>query len=320
MRTARWALAALVFLCFSQTVQAQPAMPTVGILAIEAWPPIESFKQGMKDLGYVEGKNLKIEPRYAEGRNERFPYLARELVTDNVSVILTWGTEPTLAAKRATTKIPIVMGAIGDPIAVGVVTNLAKPGGNITGLSALTAALESKRLELLKEIVPNAARAAVLSNPTNRYSPAALENVRESAKKLNVALTMYEARDATSLDAALEALATSRPDGLLVLGDPFLVGQRRWIGDFTLKRRIPSVYTYAEHAEAGGLAAYAPSYHDLFRRAATYVDKILKGAKPGDLPIEQAAKFELIVNVKTARALGLTVPRTVLVRADRIIE
>jgi putative ABC transport system substrate-binding protein len=318
-----WAGLAVAVLLLTAPLVAgtQPAkVTTIGILAIEAWPPIDTFRQALHTLGYVEGKNVRFEHRYAEGRNQRFRELAEDLVALKVDLILTWGTEPALAAKRATQTTPIVMGAIGDPIAPGVVSNLARPGGNITGLSSLAAELEVKRLELLKEVVPNLTHVAVISNPTNRYTRRALDHARHAAETLKVSLTIHEASDAGTLDGVLDSLTRDRPHGLLVLADPFIVGQRRRIAQFALKARLPSVYTYREHVEAGGLIAYTPSYHDLFRRAAGYVDKILKGAKPGDLPIEQPTKFELIVNLKTAKVLGLTVPPSVLARANETIE
>jgi putative ABC transport system substrate-binding protein len=293
---------------------------TVGILAIEPWPPIDSLRQGLSDLGYVEGQNIRFEYRYAEGRNERFAKLATDLVSLNVDVIVTWGTNAVLAAKGATKTIPIVMGAIGDPIAVGVVSNLARPGGNITGLSAITSELEGKRLELLREIAPGASRIGVLLNPANPFTAIALQHARLAAPKFKVSLNIQEARDAATLDGALEKLTRVHVDALVVVADPFFVTQRRRIAQFALANRLPSAFTFRQHVEAGGLLGYSPDYGDMFRRAATYVDKILKGAKPGDLPVEQPTKFELVINLKTAKALGLTIPPSVLLRADQVIE
>ena len=293
---------------------------SIGILAFEAWPPIDAFRQALNDLGYVEGKNVRFEHRYAKGRNERFPDLANDLVGLKVDVILTWGTEAVLAAKQATATIPIVMGAIGDPLGSGIVTNLARPDANVTGFSSLAAELEAKRLELLKEAVPGLSRVAILFNPTNRYMASALQSARQGAQMLHASLTVYEVHDTTTLDATFVKLAKDRPDALLVLADPFLVSQRSRIAQFAIENRLPSAYTYREHAEAGGLIAYTPNYHDLFRRAATYVDKILKGTKPGELPIEQPTKFDLVINLNTARALGLTVPLTLQAAADEVIE
>jgi putative ABC transport system substrate-binding protein len=293
---------------------------SIGILALEAWPPIASFQEALRVLGYVEGQSVRFEPRYAEGRNQRFRELAEDLVAVKVDVIVTWGTEAALEAKRATKTIPIVMGAIGDPIAPGVVSNLARPGGNITGFSALAGEMEGKRLELLKETIPTLSRVAAITNPTNRYTPRALQHAQRAAATLKILLAVYDAHDATTLDSALDSITRDRSQAIIVIADPFLSFQRRRLAQFALKSRLPSIYTYREHAEAGGLIAYTPSYHDLFRRAAGYVDKILKGAKPGDLPIEQPTKFELVINLKTAKALGLTIPPSLLARADQVIE
>jgi putative ABC transport system substrate-binding protein len=293
---------------------------TIGILAIEPWPPIETFRRALDDLGYMEGKNVRFEHRYAKGHNERLPELANDLVGLNVDVILTWGTDAVLAAKQATTTIPIVMGAIGDPLGIGIVTNLAHPGGNVTGLSSRAAELEAKRLQLLKEVVPGLSRVAILFNPTNHYMPLALQSARKGAQILHVSLAVYEARDTTTLDVAFVALTKDRPDALMVPADTFLVSQRSRIAQFAIENKLPSVYTFREYIEAGGLFAYTPNYHDLFRRAASYVDKILKGAKPGELPIEQPTKFHLLINLKTARTLGFTLPPWLLVRADEVIE
>jgi len=233
---------------------------------------------------------------------------------------LTWGTEAALEAKRATKIIPIVMGAMGDPVGQGVVSSLAHPGGNVTGFTSLATELERKRLEILKEIVPNLPLVAVLSNPTNRYTATALQSARRAAETLKIALKVHEAHDAASLDNELDRVIGERPRALLVLADTFLEQQRRRIAQFALKAKLPSAYTYREHVEVGGLVSYAPSYHDMFRRAAAYVDKILKGAKPGDLPVEQPSKFELVINLKTAKTIGLTIPPSLLARADQVIE
>jgi putative ABC transport system substrate-binding protein len=305
------------------TARAQQAVGkivTIGVLAIEPWPPIDTFRQALNNLGYIEGKNVRFEYRYAEGYNERLPELANDLADLNVDVIVTWGTDAVLAAKQATTTTPIVMGTIGDPLGSGVVTNLARPGGNVTGSSSRAAELESKRLELLKEAVPGLSRAAILFNPTNHYMPLALQSARKGAQMLHVSLAIYEVRDTTTLDAAFVTLSKDRPDALMVPADTFLVSQRSRIAQFAIENKLPSVYTFREYIEAGGLIAYTPNYHDLFRRAASYVDKILKGAKPGELPIGQPTKFQLVINLKTAKALGLVIPRALLVGADQVIE
>jgi putative ABC transport system substrate-binding protein len=300
--------------------QAGRKIVTIGILAIEPWPPIDTFRQALDDLGYIEGKNVRFEYRYAKGHNERLPELANDLVGLNVDVILTWGTDAVLAAKQATTTIPIVMGVIGDALESGIVTNLARPGGNVTGCSLRTAELEAKRLQLLKELVPGLSRIAILFNPTNHYMPLALQSARKGAQMLNASLAVYEVHDTPTLEAAFVTLTKDRPDAFLVPADTFLVSQRSRIAQFAIENKLPSVYTFREYIEAGGLIAYTPNYNDLFRRAASYVDKILKGAKPGDLPIEQPRGFHLFINLKTAQALGLTVPARLLAAADEVIE
>jgi putative ABC transport system substrate-binding protein len=315
------AMAGGLFAPLAAEAQRAGKVVTIGILAIEPYPPIDSFRQRLQELGYIEGKNVSFESRYAEGRNQRFRELAEELVAKRVDVILTWGTPALLAAKQATKTIPIVMGAIGDPIASGAVSSLARPGGNVTGLSSQTSELEGKRLELLKELVPNLSHIAVLVNPTNRaYATPALQHARLMAETLKVTLGVHEAYDAATLDTELDSLNRERPRALLVFSDQFMVNQRRRLAQFALKNRLPSAYAYKEHADAGGLLVYATNYHDLFRRAANYVDKILQGAKPGDLPIEQPTKFELVINLKTAKVLGLTIPQSLLARADQVIE
>jgi putative ABC transport system substrate-binding protein len=300
--------------------QARGKIVTIGILAIEPWPPIDTFRQALHDLGYIEGKNVRFEYRYAKGANERFPELANELIALNVDVILTWSTDAALAAKQATTTIPIVMGAIGDPLGTGVVTNLAHPGANITGFSERAAELDAKRLQLLKEVVPGLSRVVMLFNPANRYMPLSLQSARKGAQALHISLVVYEVYDTTTLDAAFATLTKDRPDAFLVPADTFLVSQGRRIAQYAIKNKLPSVYSFRKHVEAGGLIAYTPNYNDLFRRAATYVDKILKGTKPGELPIEQSTKFHLVINLKTARTLGVTLPPWLLVLADEMIN
>src|SRR5215831_4072342 len=300
--------------------QAGGKIVTIGILASEPWPPINTFRQALDDLGYVEGKNVRFEYRYAKGRNERFPELAKDLVGLNVDAILTWGTDAVLAAKQATATIPIVMGSVGDPLGIGIVTNLARPGGNVTGFSSRAAELEAKRLQLLKEVAPGLSRVATLVNPTNHYMPLALQSAQNGAQMLHVSLAIHEAHDTTTLDTALVTLKKDRADALMVPADAFLVSQRSRIAQFAIENKLPSVYTFREYIEAGGLIAYTPNFDDLFRRAASYVDKILKGAKPGELPIEQSTKFHLLINLKTARALRLTMPPWLLVRAEEMID
>jgi putative tryptophan/tyrosine transport system substrate-binding protein len=301
--------------------RAEGKLVTIGILAIEPWPSsIDAFRRALDARGYIEGKNVRFVYRYAKGHTERLPELANELVGLNVDVIFTWRTDAVLAAKQATATIPIVMGVIGDPIGSGIVTNLARPGGNITGCSLRVAELEGKRLQLLKDVVPGLSRVAILLNPTNHYMRLVRESAREGAQGLHLSLAFYEVYDTTTLDAAFVTLTKDRPNAFLVPADTFLVSQRSLIAQFAIENKLPSIYTFREYIEAGGLIAYAPNYPDLFRRAASYVDKILKGAKPGELPIERPDTFQLFVNLKTARALGLTVPRKLLAIADEIIE
>ena len=311
--TAAWPLTA-------SAQRAEGKLVTIGILAIEPWPSIDAFRHALDARGYIEGKNVRFVYRYAKGHNERLPELANELVGLNVDVIFTWRTDAVLAAKQATATIPIVMGVIGDPIGSGIVTNLARPGGNITGCSLRVAELEGKRLQLLKEVVPGLSRVAILLNPTNHYMPLVRESVRKGAEVLHLSLAFYEVYDTITLDAAFVTLTKDRPNAFLVPADTFLVSQRSRIARFAIENKLPSIYTFREYIEAGGLIAYAPNYPDLFRRAASYVDKILKGAKPGELPIERPNTFQLFVNLKTARALGLTVPPKLLAIADEIIE
>ncbi len=300
--------------------QAERKIVTIGILAIEPWPPIDTFRQALNNFGYIEGKNVRFEHRYAEGQNERLPELANDLVDLNVDVILTWGTDAVLAAKQATTTIPIVMGTVGDPLGSGVVTDLAHPGGNITGCSSRAADLEAKRLQILKDVVTGLSRVAILFNPTNHYMPLALQSARQGAQMLHVTLAVYEVHDTTTLDAAFVILTKHRPNAFMVPADTFLVSQRSRITQFAIENKLPSIYSFREYLEAGGLIAYTPNYHDLFRRAANYVDMILKGTKPGELPIEQPMRYDLLINLKTARALGLIVSPRLLARADAVIE
>jgi ABC-type uncharacterized transport system substrate-binding protein len=302
------------------SAQQQGKIVTIGVLAIEPWSPIDTFRRALHDLGYIEGRNVRFEYRYAKGDNERLPELANDLVSLNVDVILTWGTNAVLAAKQATATIPIVMGAIGDPVGSGIVTNLAHPGGNITGCSSRAVELEAKRLQLLKELVSGLSWVAILVNPTNHYMPLALQSARKGSQMLHVSLAIYEVHDTTTLDAAFVALTKDRPDGLMLPADTFLVSQRNRIAQFAIDNKLPSVYSFREYIEAGGLVAYTPNYHDLFRRAAKCVDKILRGTKPGEIPIEHSTRFQLLINLQTARAIGLTVPPRLLARADELIE
>jgi putative ABC transport system substrate-binding protein len=284
-------------------------------------PQVESFRQGLRELGYVEGKNIIVEFRYAEGKFERLPDLAAELVRLKVDVIVTASTPAIRAAQHATNTIPIVMANVGDPIAQGFVASLARPGGNITGFTNLSPDLSTKRLELLKEVSPKIRRVAVFQNAA-QHGPA-MKEVEKAAKFLRVQLQSLEVRGPDDLDIAFEAVTRERADALLTLSNPLLRSDdrtRKRILEFTLNRRLPSMYEGSEYVEAGGLMSYGLDENDNYRRAATYVDKILKGTKPADLPVQQPMKFEFVVNVKTAKQIGLTIPPNVLVRADKVIR
>jgi putative ABC transport system substrate-binding protein len=284
----------------------------------------EAFLQGLRDLGYNEGPNLVIEYRDAEGKPERLPALAAGLVALNVDVIVAGaGTLSALAAKQATTTIPIVFPVVGDPVADGLVTSLARPGGNLTGLSAVSTELIGKLLELLKQAVPGVSRVALLLKPDaapERTMQGYLKESDAAARALGVQLQVVEAQGPEDFDRAFSDMSEARADALVVLGTPVFQVARQRLVDLAAKSRLPTVFSYRAFVDAGGLMSYGPSFPDMFRRAATYVDKILNGAKPADLPVEQPTKFELVINLKTAKALGLTVPQSLLARADEVIE
>ncbi len=293
-----------------------------GDLATAAHLP-EAFRQGLRDLGYVEGRNLVIEYRSAEGKFERFPALAAELVALKVDVIVAPLTPAALAAKQATRTLPIVFTTAADPVTSGLVTNLARPGGNVTGLSILAPELIGKRLELLTQAVPGVNRVAVLRQPNafgERTEKDILTAAEVAARALGVRLHFVEARGPDDFDGAFSEMTRARAGALTVLSTTMFIIERRRLVDLEAKNRLPAVYPLREAVDAGGLMAYGPNLADLYRRAATYVDKILKGAKPGDLPVEQPAKFELIINLKTAKDLGLTISQSVLARADEVIQ
>jgi putative ABC transport system substrate-binding protein len=281
---------------------------------------LEAFRQGLRELGYAEGQNIAIESRFAEGKWDQLPGLAAELVRVKVDVIVTYTTPATQAAKQATGTIPIVVAAVIDPVAAGLVASLAHPGGNITGLSQMVPELVGKQLEVLKEVAPKISRVAILSNPANPAHAFAIRDVKVAARSLGVQLQLLEARGPSEIESAFAAMTTERAGAVIVLVDSMLIDHRPRIADLAARRRLPTVSATIETAEAGGLMAYGPSVRDMFRRAAAYVDKILKGAKPADLPIEQPTKFELVINLRTARALGLTIPQSVLLRADQVIQ
>jgi putative ABC transport system substrate-binding protein len=285
--------------------------------------PQEVFRQGLRDLGYVEGRNVVIEYRDAEGKPERLPALAAELVGLKVDVIVAGGQPHALAAMQATRTLPIVFIGAADPVTSGLVTSLARPGGNVTGLSFLAPELVGKRLELLKQAVPGVTRVAVLWEPGGQGERTAkdmLKQAEAAARALGVRPQFVEARGPADFDRAFSDMTRARAGALTVLGSVMFVNERRRLVDLAAKNRLPAVYLSREFVDAGGLMSYGPNVADLFRRAATYVDKILKGAKPGDLPVEQPTKFELVINMKTAKALGLTIPQSLLGRADHVVE
>jgi len=284
---------------------------------------LEAFRQGLRDLGYVEGRNVVIEYRDAEGKLERLPALAAELVALKVDVMQVGGTPHALAAKQATKTIPIVFAAAADAVGSGIVPSLARPGGNVTGLSLLAPELVGKGLELLKQAVPRVSRVAVLWHPgvfPERTEKDMLKEAEVAARALRVRLQFVEARGPADFDRAFSDMTRAGAGALTLLTSTMFLSERRRLVDLAAKHRLPAVYPWREGVDAGGLMSYGPDFADLFRRAATYVDKILKGAKPADLPVEQPTKFELVINLKTAKALGLTIPQSLLGRADEIIQ
>jgi putative ABC transport system substrate-binding protein len=302
-------------------------VPRIGFLAtnLASSPHLpEAFRQGLRDLGYVEDRTVVIEYRDAEGKLERLPALVTELVALKVDVIVAPGTPAALAAQQATRTLPIVIIAVGNPVTSGLVTSLARPGGNVTGLSMLgTAELVAKRLELLTQTVPGVHGVAVLRHPgfvPERSEKVILKATDAAAQALGVRLQVVEARGPADLDRAFSDMTRARAGALAVSGSPLFVDERRRLVELAAKNRLPAVYESREDVDAGGLMSYGPNVADLYRRAAVYVDKILKRAKPGDLPVEQPTKFELVINLKTARALGLTIPPSLLQRADQVIE
>jgi putative ABC transport system substrate-binding protein len=274
----------------------------------------------LRELGWAEGKNVRFERRYAENRLERLPELAGDLVRVKVDVIAAAGTLAPLAAKRATSTIPIVMTAAGDPLGSGLVASLARPGGNVTGLSLMVPDLGGKRLELLGEVLPQLARVAVLWNAANPYSALVFKETEAAGRTLGIEIQSLEVRTPDDFDGAFDATRRQRPDALITVEDPLTVNHRKRIADFAVVQQLPSLHGVREFAAAGGLISYGASLADLYRRAAGYVDKILRGAKPADLPVQQPTKFEFVINLKTAKALGLDIPATVLARADEVIE
>jgi putative ABC transport system substrate-binding protein len=319
----KWAGLLAIFLAGCAGIaeaQQTKKVPRIGYLASTSRGDTdEAFRQGLRELGYVEGGSIVIEYRFAEGKLERLSDLAADLVRLKVDVLVAAGGTPAaLAAKRATATVPIVMTNIGDPVAVGLVASLARPGGNVTGLSLLGPDTAGKRLELLREVVPALSRVAVLWNPANPSHALHLEETRAAARALGVQVQSLEARGPEDFETAFKAARGA--SGILALGDPVYRLHRAAIIDLAGRNRLPAMYEFTQFVEAGGLMCYGASLDDLYRRAATYVDKILKGAKPADIPVEQPMKFELVINLKTAKQIGLTIPPNVLARADRVIK
>lgn len=281
-----------------------------------------AFQQGLEELGYLEGKNIVIEWRHASGRMEKLPELAAELVRLKVDVFFVYGREATDAAIKASSSTPIIITADPDPVGAGLATSLARPGGRITGLSDLHGDMTSKRLELLKEVAPSVSRVAVLFNPANIVSALQMKSIQASARTMGLTVLAWGVGGPEDIDRAFATIGRERPGGLLVVAESAVVGgiNRNRIVDHAMKNRLPLIGTVRGWADAGALMAYGTNFHDLWRRAATYVDKILKGAKPGDLPIEQPTKFALVINLKSAKALSITIPQTVLLRADEVIQ
>jgi len=308
------------------TAQQAPKIPRIGLLVPTSASRTEAFRQGLRDLGYVERHNIVIESRYAEGRADRLPNLAAELVGLKLDVIVVEGNAGIAAVRNATKTIPIVMAPSGDPIGAGFVASLARPGGNLTGLSLLLTGLAQKRLELLKEAVPGVSRVAVLWSPARhgaggtQASDLAFEETQTAARALGVQLQSLDVGGPEDFDRAFAAMKREHAGALVLISNSLLFTHRRRLTDLALDHRIPAMFEFREYAEAGGLIAYGANLDDLSRRAASYVDKILKGANPRDLPIEQPTKFELVVNRKAAKDLRLTIPTPLLLRADRVIE
>jgi putative ABC transport system substrate-binding protein len=309
---------------FSARAQQPGEVPRVGFLGnstaeLEA-NLIGPFREGLRDLGYAEGRNIVIEYRWAQGKYERFPALIAELIAQKVDVIVTAGTPATLAVKKATNSVPLVMVAVGDPVGTGIVESLRRPGGNITGLTSISPELDGKRLELLREVVPNVSHVAVLWNAASPLQVIAEKATRTAADALHMKMLSLGVRSKKDIDGAFATILGQRPEALLVLADRLFLHHRQPIMDFAARHRLPGVHAYRELVEVGGLMSYGPSYADMHRRAAWYVDRILKGAKPTDLPVEGPALFELVVNLKAAKALGLALSPALIARVTEVIE
>jgi putative ABC transport system substrate-binding protein len=314
----------LVILTAPLAAEAQPPGKVYRIGYLDTAPPPahlwDALLEGLRERGYIEGRSIVFEHRFSEGNAERFPEFAAEMVRLRVDIIIVITTPAALAAKNATQTIPIVIPTAIDPVGAGLVESLARPGGNVTGLSAISSDLVGKRLELLKDVVPGLSRVAVLWNAANPANASAWKETQAAARALGLLLHSQEVRGPQDLEGAFALTAKARPDALLVLGDSLINMHRQHIAEFATQEHLPSVFTGRESVVAGGLMSYGPSLPDRFRRAAYYVDRILKGAKPADLPVEQPMKFELVINLKTAKAFGLTIPPTLLFQADEVIQ
>jgi putative tryptophan/tyrosine transport system substrate-binding protein len=309
---AAWPLAA--------RAQQSERVRSIGILASVPMPPLQKFARKLREYGYIEGQNLRLVFRFAEGHDERYSVMAADLATLPVDLIVTWGTPAALAAKQATRTIPVVMAASGDPVTVGIVSNLARPDGNITGFAAQNVDLEGKRLELLKDLLPHLSRVGMLANVTNPLFDVSLQKLRPTAEQLRVTVDLFEIRSVDEIEAALLRLDQARPDGVLVAPDLLLLTRRREIAAALTKSKLPAVYPFREYADVGGLIFHGANLGTLSERAAGYVDRILKGTKPADLPVQLATEFELVINLKTASMIGLTISPTLIARADEVIE
>jgi putative ABC transport system substrate-binding protein len=311
-------------IAFGAHAQVQGRVRRIGYLA-SADPATtgdlgDAFREGLREHGYVEGQNIAIEYRWTEGALERLPKLAAELVRLNVDLIFAWATAAAIAAKRATSTLPIVFVSVADPVASGLVASLARPGANVTGVSNISRDLMDKLMELLVQVVPGISRVAAVRNAPNPSSPLLLQATETAARSLGLQLQVVDVHAPEDFETAFTTIAAAHAMGVVVIPDPMYFSQRQRIADLALKNRLPTVFARRENAEAGGLISYGPSLPDQIRHATSYVDKIFKGAKPADLPVEQPTKFELAINLKTARALGLTIPQSLLLRADKVIQ
>ena len=308
----------------TSTAQQAAKVPRLGLLipgSSSAFAPrIEAFRYGLRDLGYVEGRNITMEYRFAEGKDDRLPALVAELIRLQVDIIVTDGEAAIRAAQHATTTIPIVMAVSGDPVGIGHVASLARPGGNITGLSFMQPEVSGKRLELLQEAVPKLSHVAVLWNPDVPVSTLGFKETQTAAHALGLQLQSLEVRGPDEFDQAFAAMTSEHADALVVLSNPLFFEHRRQLAELAVKHRLPAIFLFREYVEAGGLMAYGANLNDMWRRAASYMDRILKGTKPADLPVEQPVKFALVINLKTAKALGVTIPPTLLFQADEVIQ